>query len=235
MSENTMATKLQRLVDLNAAIAPIGAAYNPTNNSIKTGSLSAKETTLTGLNDQINPLETALNDKQEERSAKTYAQVEVNGFDGMIRQVRQIAGFVKELGEEHADKSELIRRAVNKIAPDRTRRKPLNENDRTRSTSEKSYDSMFAQAKKIAKIISDMAAPYNPADPTITAASFDASVTALTTLSEEIGGLLKDVTPLRKQREREMKNLPKLITSSKNYIKHSFGVNSAEYNSVKLI
>ncbi len=235
MSENTMAVKLQRLKDLNSAITSMGGAYSPSNNSVKAGTLSALETSLTDLDDQINPLETLLNDKQNDRYSKTYALLEKEGYDGIIKLSRNVAGYVEQMGEEHQDKAELIRRAVNKIAPSKTRRKPLNESDKTRSTSEKAFDSMFAQAKKIAKIITDMGGTYNPADATIAAGTYTANVTALITLSEDIGEAIKDVTPPRKERARLYDGLTKRITLSKNHVKYHFGATSPQYDSVKLI
>jgi len=229
-----MAVKLQRLKDMNTAITPMGGAYNPAKNEIKAATLSAKETTLDGLETQINPLETALNDKQEQRYFKTHSLLEKNGYDGIIKQSRRVAGLVNEMGEVHQDKAEMIRRAVNKMAPKDTRRKPTGPDDKTRSTSERAFDSMFSQAEKIAEIISAMP-DYLPADGTISSATYTTNVTDLKNLSKDIGSIFKDVTPLQKQRSREYKNLPKLITSSKNYIKNSFGATSPQYDSVKNI
>lgn len=229
-----MAVKLQRLKDLNTAITPMGGAYNPPKNEIKAATLTAQETLLDGLEGQINPLETLLNDKQEERYSKTHNKLEVNGSDGIIRQSRRVAGLVEEMGEEHQDKAEMIRRAVNKISPSKTRRKPSGPEDKTRSTSEQAFDSLFKQAQKIADIIVGMPA-YLPADGTISSAAYMTNVTDLKLLSKDIGSIEKDLVPLQKQRSREYKNLEKVINSSKKYIKNSFGATSPQYDSVKNI
>lgn len=242
MAESNFATKLQVLKDLKEACTLMGG-YNPLQNLIKVAAMGGRIADIEGANLEINPLESILKDNRDERVLKVFGQIEDDAFNGLIRRVRQIATYVDGLGDKYESEAVQIRRLVKKMDPDHTRRKPTGPDDKTRSTSEQSFDSITANAGKILEIIKLMKtggiSDYTPADATITQANYTALIAEILALTKKIAETDGKLKPFLKKRDtltnRKSDGVRKIVSETKKYVRGNYGSNSSEYNSIRLI
>ena len=238
MSEETFAKLLQVLRDLYSAIQSM-AGFTPRQNSIKTQSLADKISRIDQLNTDIAKKEEIIGKKQKERQLLVYGRFEKDGQDGIIRLTRQVVKYVDGLGEECESELERIKRLLDKIAPSKSRRKPKDETDKTHSVSERSFGSMEKNARDIHSVIKDIS-DYAPVDTNIGVEKFGDKVAQLKTYNEEISDLInKELSSLVKKRQIEYSSktngIRKILSESKKYVIGCYGINSDEYNKIRLI
>jgi len=243
MAESNFETKLQTLKNLKNACAPM-PGYNPVQDLIKISSMEQRIADIETVNGQIIPLETELSDKQSDRNLKVHGLVEDDDFEGLIRRSRQVAAYVDGQGKPYEQEAILIRRLVKRMSPGSTRRKPEDENDRTRSTSEQSFVSITGFAVEILSIIMGMVdetgpSDYNPVDPLIQIDAYSALIEGVKGDTTAIAEVNKDLKSLEGQR-RILYNRPgdgirKIVSEAKKYVRGSYGKSSDEWNSIRLI
>jgi len=242
MAESNFATKLQVLKDLKNAVT-LMAGYNPLQNLIKTANMDTRIIEIEDAQKEINPLESILKDKRDERRLKVHGLIEDDLFDGLIRRSRQIASYVDGMGDKYESEAVQIRKLVIKLAPNRTRRKPLTPEDKTHSTSEQSFDSITSNAVKILDIIKLMTtggvSDYNPADTNITEAHYSDLILEIKSLTKDVADTEVLLRPFLKKREtfvnRKSDGIRKILSETKKYVRGNYGTNSGEYNSIKLM
>lgn len=243
MAESNFETKLQTLKNLKNACATM-TAYDPVQDLIKISEMEQRIEDIETVNGQIIPLETKLSDEQGDRQIKVHGQVEDDDFEGLIRRSRQVAAYVDGQGKPYEQEAILIRRLVNKMAPKGTRRKPEDEDDRTRSTSEQSFVSITGFGVEILSIIDGMVgetgpSDYNPSDPLIKYAAYSALIEEIKAHTTAIALVNKNLKPLEGQRRilynRSSDGIRKIVSEAKKYVRGSYGKNSDEWNSVRLI
>ncbi|MBI3193277.1 MAG: hypothetical protein HYZ34_02280 [Ignavibacteriae bacterium] len=236
MAEKTFATMHQTLRDLQSATEGM-SGYSPKQTGIAKDGLSAKVTTLGQLDGEITDKQTSLKQKQDRRVIVVNGKLETNSEDGLVRLSRQVATYVDGLGDEYESQLTVLRRLINRMAPSTTRRKPKDEKDKTRSTSEQSYASIAKCGEEFYSVIEDIA-DYSPADPKITLAGYLACVTELKTLNADIADLNnKQLKPLIKKRQTEYHSktngVARILSETKKYVSGNYGKNSDEYNKIK--
>lgn len=237
MAEDNIPMKIQKLRDLANACSAMGG-YSPVQNAIQLASMNSKIASIDGLNTNITQMETLLNNKQEQRWLKVKGQAETDGSDGLIRRSRQIANYVDGLGETYEAETEQIRRFVTKMQPSQTRRKKLNETDRTRSTSEQSFASIINCAENIFNII-DTIPDYLPVDANIEKTNYRNLIDEVKNLSTDISNTQKDLRPVLKEREKQVQSkangISRIIAETRKFVLGCYGRDSSEWNSIRLI
>lgn len=237
MSDNNFAARTQKLKDLRDACTGM-TGFSPTQSMVQVTGMTTKVDSITTVNQSISDIETPLNSKQEERVLKVRGMIEENGFEGLIRRSRQIASYVDGLSDEYDAEVELIRRLVNKMQPNQTRRKKKNPDDKTRSTSEQGYASIVKYAEQIYDIINTIP-DYHPTDTNIDKSEYQNLTSAADTLNSDIASLIKDLNPLIKQRSTlinsKVNGISKIIKETRKYVRGNYGAQSSEWNSIKHI
>lgn len=149
---------------------------------------------------------------------------------------------MKDMGEDFEGEAELLRRYMNKMDPPGKKKAvppPGGAPANTKSTYNVAYDSIFTNGSKISGVLTGLGGNYNPSDTNITAASYDALVASLKTLSSNIASVEKDLKPLTKRRERlynsKVDGFKKIINGARSYVKNNYGTGTPEYDSVKNI
>lgn len=229
---------MQVLRDLHSATEAMGE-YTPKQNAIKSKSLGEKIALIEQLNADIADKEETLASKRKERQLLVYGQFEKDGQDGIIRLTRQIIRYVDGLGDEYEARLERLKKLLEKMAPARTRRKPKDEKDKTRSISEQSFSSIEKNARDAHSTIADIA-DYAPADPNIDKDKFYDKIQYLRTLNNEIADIInKEISQLVKKRQYEYNSktagIRRILTEVKKYVSGSYGTNSDEYNKIRLL
>ncbi len=238
MAESNFATKLQALTEMRDACTAMGG-YSPSQSAIQVASMTTKVNSITSVNSQIAPLEDTLNTQQEQRFAAVHNVIEKQGNDGLIRRSRLVANYVQGLGTDFSPQYEMIRRAVNKMSPKKTRRKSTGPDDKTRSTSQQSFDSICKFAEDIFAVITAMGGSYAPVNADISAPNYQASFSGVRNMSSTITSTFSSLKPLIKERSilynSKATGVQKVIGDTKRYVLGMFGKNSAEYQSIKHI
>ncbi|MBI5214701.1 MAG: hypothetical protein HY960_03005 [Ignavibacteriae bacterium] len=236
MADKNFPTMFQTIRDLRDATTSM-SGFSPRQNAIKAASLDEKINTLHGYDTTINEKENVLRGFQTERNILVDGKEEEDGKDGLVRLTRQIIKYVDGLGDEYDSDVDTLKKILAKMAPSSTRRKPVDDKDKTRSTSEQSFESMVKHAEKVYDTIKTIP-DYAPADEKITLAKFKTDVDRLSELNSLIHNMEnKELKPLRKKRLTEYTSqtsgVAKILQETKKYVAGNYGLRSDEYSQIK--
>ena len=236
MSEYNFATRLQDLKDSYKAVESIGG-YNPSNSLITVNALNDKITQIETANKDVSDIEKAIKLIQDERYNKVRGMKKDIGTAGLIERTRQIVNYVEGLGKDYSTQVEILKRLLNKMDPDDTRREPVNESDKTRSTSEQSFVSITSFAKEVLGVIQAIPV-YDPANADITVTGYSQLIDEISALNTEIKkkqnteyeGLIKKRRDLY---DSKTDGINTIILQLKDYVLGNWGKDSDEYSKVR--
>lgn len=208
-----------------------GAQYNPTNIQIKIPAMTAKWNAAKAAH------ETLIN-------AVAQSKIPINQredlFEYLSKRTTKVLAFVKSLNVSAAYKED-VKGLADKIRGMRVKVKKLPDGTPDPNEVHKSHMSFVRRAESYKILIALLSTEplYTPNEMAIKLVTLQAEYTAMETLNDSIGGIIRPVNQARIVRNFELYDLEtgglKIASDCKNYVKALYGAGSAEYALVRAI
>jgi hypothetical protein len=235
MPEKNYTIMLNRLMEIKSGCKLL-KGYLPLQKIIQIDSIDHKILTLDNLNNEIELLETKLNDKRQKRMKLIKGLSEKHGINGIIRLSRQVVNYVGAFGYEYNNQHLMLKKLIVKMQPKGSNGNGHSHNGHSYNGIKQSYASITHAAEEFYNILKDIPV-YNPADTSISKSSYEAKLSEIKELSSSITDLYDELKPLIQKRYTEYysktNGVRKIVSEVKKYIRGNWGLNSNQYNSIK--